>query len=103
VIHKRDDYFIAHALLRLDGFGDVYWEAIDRRHFGSDHQGKVKLFYEVVANDHNRVIARKMQDLEIYNSKLKEQGLEEDKPLKKFPALPPQQSTGTCYIFKERG
>jgi hypothetical protein len=36
----------------------------------------------------NRVIKRKLKDLEIYNAKLKEQGLEEDKPLKPLPGLP---------------
>jgi hypothetical protein len=32
-------------------------------------------------SNQKRVIARKLQELEMYNVKLKEQGLEEDKPL----------------------
>jgi hypothetical protein len=35
----------------------------------------------------NKVIKRKLKDLKIYNAKLKEQGLEEDKPLKPLLGL----------------
>ena len=40
------------------------------------------MFYEVLATSNQmKVIARKLQELEMYNAKLKEQCLEEDKPL----------------------
>jgi hypothetical protein len=88
-IHKSDNFFIAHALLRLDVLGDVYWDGLDRHYFGKDAEARVKLYYEVPATtNQNRVIKRKLKDLETYNAKLKEQGLEEDKPLRPFPGLP---------------
>jgi hypothetical protein len=54
-----------------------------------DAEARVKLYYEVFATtNQNRVIKRKLKDLKTYNAKLKEQGLEEDKPLKPSPGLP---------------
>jgi hypothetical protein len=38
-------------------------------------------------SNQKRVIARKLQELEMYNAKLREQGLE-DKPLEPFRGLP---------------
>lgn len=88
-IHKSDNFFIARALLRLDVLGDIYWDGLDRHYFGKDAKARVKLYYEVLATtNQNRVIKKKLKDLEIYNTKLKEQGLEEDKPLKPLPGLP---------------
>ena len=86
-IHSHANIFIAHALLRLDVVGDVYWEGLDRHYFGKEVEARVKLFYEVLAtSDQNKVIARKLRDLETYNAKLKERGLEEDRPLEPLPA-----------------
>jgi hypothetical protein len=88
-IHNHANIFIAHAILRLDVVGDVYWEGVDRHYFGKEVEARVKLFYEVLAtSDQNKVIARKPRDLETYNAKLKERGLEEDRPLEPLPGLP---------------
>ena len=75
--------------MHLDVLGDVYWDGLDRHYFGKDAKARVKLYYKVFATtSQNRVIKRKLKDLEIYNAKLKEQGLEEDKPPKPLPGLP---------------
>ncbi|KAH9221427.1 hypothetical protein DL95DRAFT_403254 [Leptodontidium sp. 2 PMI_412] len=88
-IHNLSNFLIGQALLRLDVAGDVYWDSLDRRYFGNDAEARVKLFYEVLAtSNQKKVIARKLQELEIYNAKFKEQGLEEDKPLEAFKGLP---------------
>ncbi|RFU31554.1 hypothetical protein B7463_g4775, partial [Scytalidium lignicola] len=85
-ITDSDDFYIAHALLRLDTAADIYWDAIDNRHYGEDQQGRVKLFYEVSAtSDQNKRIEKKLQELKAYQARLKEKGLEDDKPLKSTP------------------
>ncbi|KAH6717298.1 hypothetical protein BKA61DRAFT_642467 [Leptodontidium sp. MPI-SDFR-AT-0119] len=74
-IYNLSNFLIGQALLRLDVAGDVYWDGLDRRYFGNDAEARVKLFYEVLAtSNQKKVIARKLQELEIYNAKLKEQG-----------------------------
>lgn len=87
--YNLSNFLIGQALLRLDVAGDVYWDGLDRRYFGNDAEARVKLFYEVLAiKSQKEVIARKLQELELYNAKLKEQGLEKDKPLEPFRGLP---------------
>ena len=91
-VYKFSNFLIGQALLRLDVAGDVYWDRLDRHYFGNDAEARVKLFYEVFATcDQEKVVARKLQELEMYNTKLKEQGLEEDKPLQTFGGLPPDK------------
>jgi Phosphotransferase enzyme family len=91
-IYNLSNFLIGQALLRLDVAGDVYWDNLDRRYFGNDAEARVKLFYEVSATSNQKgVIERKLQELEMYNAKLKEQGLEEDKPLEPFRGLPPDK------------
>jgi hypothetical protein len=47
------------------------------------------LYYKVFATtNQNRIIKKKLKDLEAYNTKLKEQGLEIDKLFKLLPGLP---------------
>lgn len=47
------------------------------------------MYYKIFATtNQNRVIKKKLKDLEAYNTKLKEQGLEIDKLLKLLPGLP---------------
>ncbi|RDL33120.1 uncharacterized protein BP5553_08559 [Venustampulla echinocandica] len=88
-IYILSNFLIGQALLRLDVAGDVYWDALDRRYFGNDAAARVELFYEVLAtSNQKRVIARKLQELEMYNAELKERGLEEDKPLEPLRGLP---------------
>jgi hypothetical protein len=87
--------------LRLDVVGDVYWEGLDRHYFGKDVEARVKLFYEVLAtSDQNKVIAKKLRDLETYNTKLKKRGLEEDRPLEPLPGLPADKAQQLAILLK---
>ncbi len=72
-IDELNDFSIANVFLRFDVLGDVYWEDLNRQYFGEDIEARVKRFYEMPATrDQNKVIAKKLQNLEIYDAKLKE-------------------------------
>lgn len=61
VISDPDNFFIAHALLRLDAFKDIYQDVIDRQYYSGDIEGRVKLFYKIFATSgQNKVIKRKL-------------------------------------------
>jgi len=53
--------------------------------------------------DQNRVIAKKLRDLEIYNAKLKERGLEEDKPIELLPVLSADKAQQLAIFLKNIG
>jgi hypothetical protein len=105
-VYNLSDFLIGQALLRLDVASDVYWDFLDRRYFGNDAESRVKLFYEVLAtSNQKRVVARKLEELEMYNAKLKEEGLEEDKPLVPLRGLPAdklQELTERLRHFNDR-
>ncbi len=105
-IYDLSNFLIGQALLRLDVASDVYWDNLDRHYFGNDAEARVKLFYEVSAtSNQKKVIARKLKELEIYNAKLKEQGLQEDKPLEPnrgLPAAKLQELTRLLRDFNKR-
>jgi hypothetical protein len=96
------NFFIAHALLRFDVLGDIYWDDLDRRYHGRDPEGRVKSFYEAQATkDLVVVVERKLQELEIYKKELADRGMEIDQPRKPLPTLSPDNAQRLAAFLKD--
>jgi len=95
------NFFIAHALLRFDILGDIYWDDLDRRYHGRDPEGRVKSFYEAQATkDLVEVVKRKLQELEIYKKELADRGIEMDQPKELLPTLSPDNTRRLAAFLK---
>ncbi|KAH0539145.1 hypothetical protein FGG08_004317 [Glutinoglossum americanum] len=95
-------FFIAHALLRFHVLGDIYWDCLDRRYYGTDPEGRINDFYDAQATECQlEIVKKKLDDLAIYKKELEDSGIEKDQP--REPSKTAQARHDSLKTIKREG